>query len=479
MGGFLGRKLPANSTATILGGVLVLCLFGLIVAKYLGDTGPTFRTLLYVLIFAILLSISFVRPLWGVLILVSLLPVERLLPDVSFATSMYPLLGASTLLGYFVQLIRRKHVPPQIQPAHVAVLLFVLWIAASNPHAAFVSTTRIWFFTVAQIAIFMFLVSQLVKSVEDFRLVTAGFVCTAILSAAFAIPQVHFGPDSASSLRAIGLGGGPNGAARIYVVAILFASYYFLTSKNFLPRVLLLTGVAVLLHGLAATVSRTGILLFLLALGLASFAPARKNYGSWSLPVVATLLGSLALIPVEYWQIVSGIAASVVEGTDSIGFRYMQWDAAFQMFRDNMIAGVGIGQFSTEVHYYGMYHVPFYGIGYVAHSLPMSLLSEIGIVGALLFATILFFSFSRLLAIAFRGTKPSSTLAYFVAATLGISILGGTTSDMQFDKLLWFFFGFANGLALGTAPHGAAEPVHAQPKPLMARLATAAMRTMQ
>lgn len=440
-----GILAPAHRANTVLGVLLVICFCSLLIAKIWLPAFPLLRTSFYVVTFSVLLAISLWRPLWGILIIVAFLPVERLLPDISFMTSLYPLLGAATLLGYIVRDVWYRHTRPVLQPAHIAMLLFFLWIAASNPHAAFTMSTRVWFFTFLQLGVFMILVSQLVRSAEDFRLIAAGFLFTAVVSAAFAIPQVQLGADSASSVRAVGLGGGPNGAARIYVVAVLLASYFFLMSNNWWRRTVMLGAIAILLQGLAATVSRTGILLFLLALAVATLAPARKYYGAWFMPILATIAGSLALLPSEYWHILAGIISSIVDGTDSVGFRYMQWSTAWEMFRDHTLAGVGVGQFKTQVHYYGTQFVPFYGIGFNAHNLVFALLSETGVVGFGLFASIILLCVAKLSRLWFDH-EHISLASYFLSGMLFVSLLGGLTGDQQADKLIWCLFGIASGL---------------------------------
>ena len=299
----------------------------------------------------------------------------------------------------------------------------------------------------------MFLTTQLVRKNNEQRILLTAFIATSLISALFAIPQVQYGFDSATSLRAVGLAGGPNGAARLNILAILSLSFLAMTSSRALTRYILLAGVVLLFAGVAATVSRTGLLLLFLAVALLLLSPGIQLKRIKIEFLVVMLLSAIVIVPNEYWRIASGIFTSILTGADSIGFRYMQWEAGAQMWHDHFWSGVGVGQFKTQVPFYGVQFLPFTGIGYVSHSLILGLLTETGIIGTMLSFVMICSTVVTLLAsLRKRKSKDATLRSYFWFGILFLVTLGGSTGDMQDSKFLWFVLGIS-GLSFTPALH--------------------------
>jgi O-antigen ligase len=432
----------AKATDRAIGITLAFCLFALIACKFvLAVHAPSLLIPSYIFVFGLISVISFQKPFWGIAVIAFGLPVELLIPSISFATSLYPIIGAATLCGYLLHVLLVKRVRPVFTWTHVLGALFVLWFSLSNPNAAFVLGNRVWFFTFIQLLVFMWLTTQLVNTREQEKRLLLAFAIASVVSALFAIPQVTYGMDSATSIRATGLTGHPNGAARIYVLAIVFLAYFVFSEKRRSWQYPSLIGLGILFAALAATVSRTGLLLLLTAGGSILVFPGHQLKRKKIEVLSSLLLGALLVVPSDYWRIAAGILPSIVTGTDSVGFRYMQWEAGFQMWRDHFLSGVGVGQFQTTIPFYGTQFTPFYGLGYVSHNFILALLAETGIIGALLFVGV--FCATMLALIQAIGTTSieNKLPLYMWLTALIIILLGGSTADTHFDKMLWFLLG--------------------------------------
>ena len=139
--------------------------------------------------------------------------------------------------------------------------------------------------------------------------------------------------------------------------------------------------------------------------------------------LVATTLGLLVLIfqyvperAVERLESTS----SVIEGGDFNG-RMRIWQQGLELFYPNPVLGIGSGAFSTGV-----------ASGRAPHNLALSLLVEVGIVGFLLYGTIL----AMAVACAISQTKWSSRLWLTV---LAVWLLAAAVHNFENRKQTWFF----------------------------------------
>lgn len=423
-----------------IGGLLGICLVLLLVSKALASAGYTnTASILQIVVFTLIAGVVLLQPVWGIVIIVGAIPIQKLLPNIPFSTSLFPVFGAVTLASYVAHEIiigRRK---PTLLGVHIVSGLFVMWAIVSHPFEAMQLGARVWTFTLVQLWLFTFLVTQLVRSVDDSKHVMIGFILTVLVSALLAISQAHVNLTSETSIRAIGYVGSPNILGRLFVVGVIFLIYLRIEK---LPNALTLAGLALLLIGLALTVSRTSLLLlFFSVLMMLAYQAVRREHGRMYLLLVAIAVAAVA-IPLEYWSIVSGIPSSIVRGTDSVGFRYQQWQATFAMWLENPIAGVGIGQAKAEGVFYGRTFLPYYGLNMAPHNAYLSILVETGLVGFILFVSMLGMAIASLVRSSFRKLNDASFTMYTWLVVLLTLLVGGmTTSDQFNNKLIWFCIG--------------------------------------
>ncbi len=432
-----------NATLTRGVGVILIVAFILLTATHMWGRmmGDLFAAAATSLSLTLLCALMLARPVWGIIILGAVFPVAGILPPVGFTTSAFPVFGAATLTGYLIALAMGRVPIPRVTVPHIVAAVLVLWIVASNPAAAISMGDRVWLWTYVQLLVLMFLTTQLLDESAQKSLLVV-FVVGAMVSAYAAMHQVQYGLTSATSVRARGLAEGANDAGRYFVIAIVFLVYlrHHITTRAL--RWASLGGIMLLFVGLAATVSRTSVLLLVLAIVLMLMERSTLLKERLVEVGIALAAAALLLIPSDYWRITSGILSSIMQGRDSVGFRYMQWDAGLAMWADHPLRGVGIGQFENNSVFYGTNFIPFYGLRWSAHNTYVTMLAETGAVGFGLFLALIVLAGIGLQ----RGwsrdaEKPSQSLYYTWLTVFAMMLIGAITGDDHVHKFLWMIFG--------------------------------------
>lgn len=428
--------------------LIILCLVSLTWLFRLRETisGGNIIVLL-LLVFPAILIIR--QPYFGVVVTVASLTLMETLPEVPLATSVMAFIGMLTLAGYLVQ---SRSLPGllarfKLRRQHALGLVFIMWFFFTAPTES-LAGERNWLWTYIQLWILMWLASDLFRDQSCHRVLFFVFGATAALSAFFSMHQAGIGSTLKESARVSGLVGGANAAARYFVVA--FVMLNFLREQAESPRVRLFYMVlmGMLIGGVVSTVSRTGLLLLLAAMGLLVFwrgkNTRRRRFG---LVLVVFIVATLA-VPDTYWAIASSfILQSIERGTDTVGLRYALWQAAIRMWMDHPIAGVGVGEFRVQLSSYGILIPSLTKVDIGAHNMYLAVLAEMGSIGLLIFVGILSASVNQLRALKLRevsAAKVSLASTWFVV--LVVLLIGGITKHDQYDKLLWLTLGIAASL---------------------------------
>jgi O-antigen ligase len=147
-----------------------------------------------------------------------------------------------------------------------------------------------------------------------------------------------------------------------------------------------------------------------------------------SLTAIACLLPcSLYLVPQSSWARILQFAQEVSGGT--LTHRTAIWVAGLEAFRDHAFLGVGAGAYGPAV-------LRTVDIAYPAHNTFLSVLVELGVVGALLFFALLasFFYF----ALQARYLERRLWITLLLTWTVGVSAL-----TWEYRKSTWLLFGLA------------------------------------
>jgi O-antigen ligase len=195
--------------------------------------------------------------------------------------------------------------------------------------------------------------------------------------------------------EAVGLGsflGEENDFAMGLNMVLPFAFFMLLAERNTTKRLIytVLTGLFAFTSIL--TFSRAGFL-GLVIVGLYCWVRSPKKLVSMMvLGVLAVFLAMLA--PDAYWEEISTIQQGTSDPTGEQ--RMYLWDIGLRMFRDSPLVGVGQGNFAFEFRNYELasgFDEGLHGksqAGLVAHSIYVTLLSELGVLGAAIWTAMVF-----------------------------------------------------------------------------------------
>lgn len=190
------------------------------------------------------------------------------------------------------------------------------------------------------------------------------------------------------------------------MMPLAFFSMFVVTSRAWK----LVSGVAFVLMaaGVVASFSRGGFLGLATVLLYCFVISPRKK-----LAVVLAIflgIGASMFAPDTYWKEIASIkeaATDTEQGTGALRREY--WTIAWNMFLHNPVLGVGLDNFPWNVPEYQSeeQHVRAERsyAGAVAHSLYFTLVAELGLAGALIFLSLLWFNFRDLRAIARTGRE--------------------------------------------------------------------------
>ncbi len=401
---------------------------------------------LSLIVFAILVMVILRWPYLGIVIILASLPLVDILPSFPEVSSVIPLLGGVTLVSFLINSLVLKKVKPdfrlQLPSALIPGLLFLFW-TLSNFSAAITPAPdgRFWIFTYIQLWILAWLTSLLLKNSKQVHILMWGFFLAGVISASYAGAEGVVGLTVKTSVRSEGLAVGVNSAARYFLIALMFAYFLLTQQKKKIVRLLITMGILILVYGVFVTVSRTGLLLLAAGIGLLLI----QNLGTKN-KIYIFILAFSSLILVWFLAdnivaIFQSISGSIFAGTDTVGIRYGLWQAGLRMWANNVITGVGIGQFSEVLPFYGwdLLRPRYLTLG--PHNMYIAVLSETGLVGILFFLAMFALSLYFLFQATHSEIPQVKELARAWIITLVLILMAGITKQDQYDKLTWLVVG--------------------------------------
>ena len=206
---------------------------------------------------------------------------------------------------------------------------------------------------------------------------------------------------------------------------------------------------------LVATSSRGGLLGFVAMLAMLvilSAKPIRNMLISLTLVVVVGTT-ALTILPDTYVKDMQTISDT---RNSTRNLRFMHWTAAYEMFKDNPVLGVGAGNYPWNSNRYFHYSRHFdpsgrNRAGRQSHSLYFTLIPETGLVGIFIFISILVKIYTRarkMIKDSISNSDPDKSQLFYVLASkitlaaLVAYLVAGVFISVLYYPVFWFLCGF-------------------------------------
>lgn len=219
----------------------------------------------------------------------------------------------------------------------------------------------------------------------------------------------------------------PNEFALSLLLPLSIAIGAFLSLHNRIPRTAILAAIGVIGIGILISMSRGA----LIAVGVLILTYIRKFRMNWRMSIALLVLLSLLLaVPNLFFERIEGTVADRGAG------RFDIWQAGFEAAKNHSIVGVGLDNFPLAFDRYAKYETVFRGYRRAPHNIYLGTLTELGIIGFLLFLASVR---SELQAI--EKLKVAAKRVPMVVACEGACfsiLIVGLSKDILWDKVFWF-----------------------------------------
>jgi O-antigen ligase len=334
------------------------------------------------------------------------------------------ILGAPLAAAAGWRLVTEARVRP-MPPVLVALLAFVAWSAATVFWALSAREVTIRSITNAQLFVFVWLASQLIRTERDLRAVLAGYVAGGLVLAALTWRSYLTG-NTPYYERYAAEGFDPNDMSVYLALGIPMAAYLAVGGgrrRNMLA--LLYLPVAVSAVSLAG--SRAGLISISIASVGVVLWVARSSRLALAL-TVALLFGAMSFVatavPAETLDRLFSAEEEVMAGT--LGERTGIWRFGAAVFIEHPVLGIGAGCFPTAL-------ARASHVRNVAHSTPLSIAVETGAIGLALFLA----GLALVLWSVRRCARDERILAWSLVLTL---VVGTASLTWEYRKATWLVF---------------------------------------
>ncbi|MFA6635890.1 MAG: O-antigen ligase family protein [Candidatus Omnitrophota bacterium] len=380
-----------------------------------------------------------INPMIGMFLTVILMP-QATLPQVAgglfgifTAATPIKIVGGITFISVFVRYIFSPEKEDLLKATQVRLYMLFLIYLYINGFSMPGFATRVNFTAFTSFAMIGFIMLVLIKDLKLFRLIVWWSVISVFFACAGAV-------TSAGRGRFAGTSYGPNEFG-ITILPFLGLSYACLLSERKTAlRTIAIVVSAVIVFALLMTFSRAG--LAGLGLMLMVFVLKSKKKIPIFLGLAVLLFVSAVYMPSSVWE---GMEERFEEtertlediesapDVDSTKRRYRMAKAAWALFLDNPVFGIGIGNYYYEFRKYESM------IAGRAHSMYLEILAEMGIVGFLLFMAVIGHTLRSLNRMIMFSKEPVNYYAYGLYLGL-VGFLGAAAFlHAQQVKVLWFF----------------------------------------
>jgi O-antigen ligase len=205
---------------------------------------------------------------------------------------------------------------------------------------------------------------------------------------------------------------------------------------------------------LVFSISRTGLISAIAVIILLLAIKFRINLGIVfikAVPITIFTLGfilTLLIMPENYRNLWFGsISKELIQNSGTTATRIEVWKISIDLFKENPIAGVGVGNFSNLAKERWTLAKKYKGV--VVHNSYLSILSQTGLVGLLLYLSWNILLIRRL----FKNSRINhknqilSSSTYTLLFFLFVWGIFGMFTSVEYGKFYWLMSGIAIGLA--------------------------------
>lgn len=296
---------------------------------------------------------------------------------------------------------------------------------------------------------FVFAAVTLVEDRQDVERILGAFLLATVLLAALAILQrggifawrEALVREGGTGYRSNATFADPNILARFLAISIALAGGLVLaTGARRLTLYLAVPAIALGSLAIIATASRSGwLMLVLCAAVVVLLAPVdrwtKTKITAGGAVTLGALLGFLLVQGGEYAQRV----ATLTDATELLGARQGLIRAGWAMFLDNPLVGVGAGNYQRSLLFNYLDLVPLWQLATLSHTSVITVLSELGIVGAALFGLVGVRVAVTMISAYASARSPWSRLvcAWLVSAVLGVFLHSQSEGRLIEEPFLW------------------------------------------
>lgn len=461
-------RLPIPPSLVIAAALSSALLVGMMIAVNVAFGIAAMLALVYVPLVFIDLPVAIA--LWVGLTFIEAVPALSVGPLLAFLLIIFGWIGTLRRDNSLTRTLLRQH-----RTRILLVLALAIWVVLSllwapNPGVAG-SIVADW---LTAGALFVLILTS-IGSKRAVWWVAGAFVGGAVLSVVLGLTGLVSNElySSATAFQTAGeagrLRGGsgdPNFLAAGLVPAIVIASALLISTRRLVAQFALVCSIGVLIIGLAASESRGGLLAVGVALIVALLVARRRTT---LIAFVVALVGFTA-----FWFAINPGSWQRVTHFDSQGNgRADLWQVGWEIAGDHPVVGVGVGNFRSVSPDYVRRPRELQYVDLIAerplvvHNAYLQTLTETGLVGLLLYLTIIFTSLRAALLAARRFEAGGRLDMANVSRALIVAIMAGLTASFfissETDARMWALFalgpvllGISKRIALGD-PEAAAE----------------------
>lgn len=407
--------------------------------------------LAYVLIAGVAVFVVLRSLIVGLALFVVLTFPDQLPGALGVGSTLAKPLGVVILISWLFTIAadRERAVPflPREAPFLTYTLLaLVVWSLASLIWASDRSLTLHTASRLVQLVGLIFVTYSAVRKPRDLLILVWAFLIGAAVTCGYALANgtLHYGRLTGGIFN-------PNTLAAEIVVAIVVAIFLLVATRRASLRLVLLAFVSVFAVVFVQTQSRSGILALGAAFAFALVAAGPLRGRISAVILIAAALGLAYYVFAAPPQLRERVTSIVTGTSQASPLREDTWQIALQMTRAHPVRGIGLGNFPALEAQYFTSNVNIVEVGslrrfqLVVHNTYLEILAELGIVGLILFLSVLAMTVGRVAAmLAQRGPEGSTRL---LARSITTGTVGVMTSQIfnsgEYSKQLWVLLGMS------------------------------------